>query len=478
MHQGGIEVKTRVFSRADQMAFAELSGDYNPLHVDDIAARRLLYGAPVVHGIHTLLWGLDVWLEKKQGKVKLSAIRGLFQKPVKVGDEVRVSLINEEGNKVRIELMKGKSTSTKIDLEWEYYDDWSDEVIRSCIPIKRKPLILEEGQIEGKSGSMEICLERDSAAKLFPNLVKFFNNYQLAILLGTTRIVGMECPGMHSIFSELNFVTSETGKPGQLDYDVAKFDRRFKMILLNVSSFRLAGVIRTFFRPKPQAQASYLELAKHVRNDEFRGQRAVVVGGSRGLGEVTAKLLAAGGAEVVITYKSGKTDAQKIIKEIITNGGIADCLEMDVLSDNPASAVREKNAWIPTHLYYFATPFISEGAIGAFSLDLFHNFCKYYVSGFFSVVYQLKDFGLKNIFFPSSIFIDTPPATFWEYSVSKAAGEAIGILIEKYNKDMYLFSPRLPMMRTDQTISIISSKGDSPEFIMIEKLRIFRDNSR
>ncbi len=39
----------------DSLAFAELSGDHNPLHVDPIAAPRTQFVGTVVHGIHAVL---------------------------------------------------------------------------------------------------------------------------------------------------------------------------------------------------------------------------------------------------------------------------------------------------------------------------------------------------------------------------------------------------------------------------------------
>ena len=41
----------RRFSIADQRRFADLSGDSNPMHMDPVAARRLLSGQLVVHGV-------------------------------------------------------------------------------------------------------------------------------------------------------------------------------------------------------------------------------------------------------------------------------------------------------------------------------------------------------------------------------------------------------------------------------------------
>ena len=50
----------RRFGIADQRRFADLSGDCNPMHMDPVAARRLLSGQLVVHGVHTLLAALEM----------------------------------------------------------------------------------------------------------------------------------------------------------------------------------------------------------------------------------------------------------------------------------------------------------------------------------------------------------------------------------------------------------------------------------
>ena len=50
---------SRTFTEADQMRFADVSGDRNPMHLDALKARRTQAGVPVVHGVHLLLWALD-----------------------------------------------------------------------------------------------------------------------------------------------------------------------------------------------------------------------------------------------------------------------------------------------------------------------------------------------------------------------------------------------------------------------------------
>ena len=117
---------------------------------------------------------------------------------------------------------------------------------------------------------------------------------------------------------------------------------------------------------------------------EFGGQRALIVGGSRGLGELTSKLLALGGADVRLTYYQGAQDAEAIVSDIAQSGGIAAAFGCDVIHPQESVAHMCKDGWSPTHLYFFATPFISVQTRWpqAFSDDAFRRFCDYYVTGF------------------------------------------------------------------------------------------------
>jgi len=44
-------MNSRRFTLADQIKFANFSGDFNPIHVDLVASRRLIYGQPVDDGL-------------------------------------------------------------------------------------------------------------------------------------------------------------------------------------------------------------------------------------------------------------------------------------------------------------------------------------------------------------------------------------------------------------------------------------------
>ena len=63
---------------------------------------------------------------------------------------------------------------------------------------------------------------------------------------------------------------------------------------------------------------------------DLRGRRALVTGGSRGIGAATARLLARAGADVVIGYRSRVADADRVVRELRSHGGVAAALAADV----------------------------------------------------------------------------------------------------------------------------------------------------
>ena len=79
----------RAFADEDVRRFAELSGDFNELHVDEAAARASRFGGRVVHGMLTAslitrLIGMEL---PGRGAIYLSqSLR--FTAPVRIGDEV------------------------------------------------------------------------------------------------------------------------------------------------------------------------------------------------------------------------------------------------------------------------------------------------------------------------------------------------------------------------------------------------------
>ena len=66
----------------------------------------------------------------------------------------------------------------------------------------------------------------------------------------------------------------------------------------------------------------------------LEGQTALVTGASRGIGKAIAISLAKEGAEVIINYSSSLENANKVVSEINSFGGMAYPLQADISNEN------------------------------------------------------------------------------------------------------------------------------------------------
>lgn len=74
---------------------------------------------------------------------------------------------------------------------------------------------------------------------------------------------------------------------------------------------------------------------------DLTGRRALVTGGSRGIGAATARLLARAGADVVIGYRSRAHDAQRVVDDIVAGGTRASAVASDIGTRAGANALIE-----------------------------------------------------------------------------------------------------------------------------------------
>ena len=72
---------------------------------------------------------------------------------------------------------------------------------------------------------------------------------------------------------------------------------------------------------------------------DLRGKRALVTGGSRGIGAATARLLARAGASVTIGYRSRTADAARVVTELQSLGVTASAHAADIATRDGAEAL-------------------------------------------------------------------------------------------------------------------------------------------
>ncbi len=412
------------------------------MHVDPIHARRLLFGEPVVHGIHLVLWALDAWVAQ-HGPRRLTRVAATFRKPLFVGHEVEVEL------GPRLVARAGDAAVMELSLE-------SADGAHSDPPLEDHPFQraaaheLTWPELANAVGDTPLARDRLLLAALFPALAPH-PHVQLCELLAATRIVGMACPGLHSIFSRLDLAASPRAEE-RVTYRVQKAVEKYSIVQVAFTGPTLAGALDTFVRPRPVT----IELAPgRVPIDLFRDHRALVIGGSRGLGEAFAKVLAAGGAQVHLTYRDGVVDAERVATQI---GGTAS--RYDVLG-----GVLEL-PWTPTRVYYFATPKIRIARDEPFSPDDLRLLLDYYVLGLERTVRQV---GACEVYAPSTVFLDGAERGTAAYTIAKAAMEELGRrLPELYPVTVSM--PRLPRTATDQTASLIAIPCADPIEIALTQL--------
>ncbi len=465
-------LSSRRFNLEDQLEFAKISGDWNPLHVDAIAARRTIYGKVVVHGVHALLWALECLAQVGGPKRSLLHLNTKFKRQVHLNEVVLCKLLQLDDNGFKLSLETEEKTVVRVEGSFSQSRYQLNGLPKQMDRMECRDVNFEE--IGAGSGFLPLFVDEDRVRAMFPGVSRLLSDGQIAELLATTRLVGMECPGRHSIYlgHDLHFHDPQIKGGDQLHYKVTRTDGRFSMLWMEVKGPTMDGTITAFARPRPQRQAAMERVRGVVAQDEFVKTRALVIGGSRGLGEITAKIIATGGGDVRITYHQGKEDAERVTQEIRSAGFKCSCLRFDATASEELAGQLE-TAWGPNQLYYFATPPISLETGDWFSPEKFHTYCRFYVNAFASTVGCVLRLGGKDlsVFYPSTIFLEQFQELSTEYCAAKAAGELLCRHLERLFPPVRVYAPRLERMTTDQTSRLISIDAEDSLLGMLRAIR-------
>lgn len=171
------------------------------------------------------------------------------------------------------------------------------------------------------------------------------------------------------------------------------------------------------------------------------------------------------------SYAAGSSDARRVADSIDAAGGKCSIGSYDVR--RPAREQLEALQIAPTHVYYFATPPIFRRKAGLFDAQRFAEFNEFYVHGFSNLTHAcaLGRAGGVRLFYPSSVAVETRPATMTEYSMSKAAGEILCADLAKYLPGVQIVTYRLPRLPTDQTNSVVHAEAADPAGVLLPLLR-------
>ncbi|MHB8243209.1 MAG: MaoC family dehydratase, partial [Solirubrobacteraceae bacterium] len=317
----GIERELR-FTSGDLEQFAAASGDRNPLHTDPEFAAGTAFGAQVVHGALIAIAMLGVLPGEALGAIR--SLRISFSGALLLGASATVAAgaLEREHGAWEIRLTARGRTLARVLARPA--DEPEASAIASHAPIgamrrspaEPAPAELEVGHtLRGQyecEPELEAIARRFGAAGIDPRL--------LDGLAWTSYVVGMEMPGLNSLFAGLTLGVGD-GRPheearqllvvrdhdertGQLTIDGLLAARSGEgATTARIQCFALAAAAP----PDPAA----LGLDRVPKED--RGA-VIVAGGSRGFGASLTLALLALGYEVHVVYASSQHRAAELLR--------------------------------------------------------------------------------------------------------------------------------------------------------------------
>jgi hypothetical protein len=240
-------IAERTFTAADQTLFAELSGDRNPIHMPTESGVRAVSDAPIVHGVHTLLWALESLYQSRVDLGLATSLRVRFENRLHVGEAVSVAPVESGEAKLRLNVHGQSNRIASIHLAFRgpMADRLRSSDLRLSLLRPSQPRSMGFAEISGCEGRIDCPGAPGEVRRLFPAAARVLGEQRLAGLCGTSFLVGMVCPGLHSLYAGLRFVaTSSDGlEPADLDFRVVASDPRFKLVSMDAAGSGWKGSI-------------------------------------------------------------------------------------------------------------------------------------------------------------------------------------------------------------------------------------------
>lgn len=448
----------RIFTQQNQQWFAELSGDQNPLHVDDVYARRTQLGQNIVHGIHAVIWALDAfWEENPSFSIRQINIK--FKNPIFLNEKIFCDF-NEKKQTICVRTKDVEFINIRLEKCDEKIiakDRLTSSVEKFEIPIKHEISSLRRFQKFEVNNFVDIGRLQNA----YGNCKRILGIETLRGIINLSSIVGMVLPGLNSIFSGCKIYLSEQSKEKFLE--VTKCDDRFNLCEFKVYEAAFSADVSTIFR-SPATTSGCDDLTKTHKDDALKlhDYRVLILGGSRGIGEKLTATAAMHGATVLFTYNKGLLEAEQLEFELKAKGLKVNSSHFDAYKPDWKVLQNFK----PSIVFYMLTPPIFVKRSKAFEAELYDRFYFFYCDLMSEMCLKLNSEAMQLVYYPSSVAVDIDRNINFEYALTKHLGELLVEVISKKLGFRHLVE-RLPRLKTDQTATHLKIKSrDSYEFAL------------
>src|SRR6185295_14440634 len=242
-----MELDSKTFDWAEQARFAHLSGDGNPLHLDAVVARRTQMGAPVVHGVHAVLWALEAAFRREE--LSPVSIQVNFLAPIYVGETAGAALERRSDSEVRIAISAAEALATVVTLKLGTARK-SELPVNNCqlqsADWPRFPIELDFDHIKTQAGAFAFARPQEHAADEFPALCRAISPQRVAAMVALSRLVGMICPGLHSILKSFSLDLTESDATNAIRYATVEVCERMSLVRMRVSGPGVSGEVAAF----------------------------------------------------------------------------------------------------------------------------------------------------------------------------------------------------------------------------------------
>ena len=450
-----IKIGEKIFTSRNQIEFANISCDFNPIHVNPFLARRLLSGKQIVHGMNLLLTSLN-FLFKNKVKFKFNKIQCLFFTPVNINE--KISFYKKvEKEKLILEIKSKSTLLSSIILEKKAHEMKSKffankKNFKKIEKINVKNVNKDFGKRKFFLKNYEINLNNFKSSKNYNNLTNIFTQNEFKSILSLSYFVGMIAPGHNSILASIDINLERKNLVGnKINLSLKNFDKRINLLTINFFN-TISGEIKAFIRQGPTDQPSIKKVKKFIKIKEFSNTRSLIIGGSRGLGELTAKIISCGKGSVDFTYFYGKEEARKLKRIVKLETGREPLIKkFNVLSKNFKQEIKKFSNY--DFIFYYSTPKILINKSKKFDNNMYRYYHEFYVKRLKILCETLEKITKKKqvVFFPSTIFIKKYTSGLREYIKAKFIAEKmISKLNSRFSK-LKIISNRLPQLNTDQT---------------------------